>query len=549
LAQAARTQQAIAEVTAAMAAGRTVSEVAHAALDSAARAVAAPFGTLRIIDEVNGRWHFAATHGAAEELNREWQPHAEDMPAPLRIVLRTRRTLRVTRADYTRHYPDIADATAALGVEAIAYVPVFYDGKVSAVVSVGLSSRGADDGVAQAALEALGPIIGEALERARLFEANQSVALALQRALLEHVPLADDRVTVTARYRPASEDALVGGDWYDVVAMRRDRLALIVGDVVGHGVEAAATMGQLRSALTALVGGVDDLAAAVEHFEREARRSPGGISATCLVVMVDPSKEELVYVSAGHPPALLLSPDGDAIYLDDAQGPPLACSPIDRRRPIGRHTFPVGARIVLYTDGLIERRGEPIDVGLDRLRTVASGSRSASVDGLCDDVLAEMLSPDGNYDDVAVVAARLERADSRHFTRHVDDDAGAIASIRQALRAWLERWNIDNARLDAILVSASEALTNSLEHAYRVTGRGAIVLDAHCSDDKLEISVRDHGQWQPAISDPSRGHGLQVMRELADDVVLRPRTDGTSVTLIYRLSNRLQHRSAPIDSS
>jgi PAS domain S-box-containing protein len=539
LAQAAGLQETIAAVTAAMAAGRTITDVAQAAVVGAAESVGAPFGSLRVVDEASGRWQYAATFGVIEELNREWQPYAEDVPVPMRIVLRTRQTLTVTKDDFARHYPGIVDTTAALGVDAIVYAPVFHAGAVSAVMTIGL---GEDErefvDTARAVLEALGPIVGQALERARLFEANQSVAVTLQRALLEHVPLDDDRVAVAARYLPAAEDTLVGGDWYDVVALRRDRIALIVGDIVGHGVGAAAAMGQLRSALTAVVGAVDDLSVALEYFEREARRNAGGISATCLVLILDPGRHELEYVSAGHPPALLLSPGGGAVYLDEAQGPPLAISDIDRRRPVGRHRFEVGSTVLLYTDGLIERRQESIDVGLDRLRRAAESNDDGSVDLLCDRILEQLLASHHNRDDVALVAARLERADSQRFTRHIADDPSAITSVRHELETWLARQDVPAELVEAVLVGASEAMTNSFEHAYPVAGGGAIVLHARCHDYRLEISVRDHGKWRQQKVDPTRGRGLAVMRELADDLTVRPQNTGTSVTLVYRLQHR-----------
>ena len=132
----------------------------------------------------------------------------------------------------------------------------------------------------------------------------------------------------------------MGGDWYDFIELANDRIAVIVGDAVGHGVEATAAMGQLRSAAAGLALAVDDPAVLMEQLEHFARRTPSALCATCLVVIIDPAAERLQYVSAGHPPAVVLKPDGTTAVLDAEQGPPLAAGLIDRRRALRRARAP-----------------------------------------------------------------------------------------------------------------------------------------------------------------------------------------------------------------
>ncbi len=242
-------------------------------------------------------------------------------------------------------------------------------------------------------------------DRERLYQLEHHLAETLQRSMLGSDDIADSRLEVCARYIPAAELS-VGGDWYDTLPIAGGRIALVVGDAVGHGIEAVTAMGQLRSAMAALVNLASDPAAVLEALDQFAATLPRARSSTCLVLFIDPGAEEIVYSSAGHMPPIVVHPGRHADILADHQDPPLA---VKRHLP-RRNTvvpFPVNSVVLLYTDGLVERRNELVDVGLKRLIERVEGRVHPSMNELCDRVIKRLVSPDSQDDDVAMIAARL----------------------------------------------------------------------------------------------------------------------------------------------
>jgi serine phosphatase RsbU (regulator of sigma subunit)/CHASE3 domain sensor protein len=259
-------------------------------------------------------------------------------------------------------------------------------------------------------------------DRERLYRVEHELATTLQQAMLGRNSLEDDdRLEICAKYQPAVTQMSVGGDWYDVVALTDGAVGLIAGDVVGHGIDSATVMGQLRSALAALAVSGRGPAAALEALDEFAFTIPGARSATCVYAIVDPDRERLTYSCAGHMPPVLLEPDGAAQMLDHAQDPPLAATQRGRPRRTTTVEFPVGSMLLLYTDGLIERRSESIDHGFDRLVAEVDTRRDLAMAALCDELIAALLSGQNQRDDVAIVAARLLRATG---STRVETDAG-----------------------------------------------------------------------------------------------------------------------------
>ncbi|GAA1956559.1 hypothetical protein GCM10009838_10560 [Catenulispora subtropica] len=259
--------------------------------------------------------------------------------------------------------------------------------------------------VLEAELQTRARELQEANEHLRLAHAGErQVALALQEAMLPppHLGL---HHPVAVRYRPAVDQLNVCGDWYDLIDLSADRVAVSVGDVVGHGLAAAGVMGQLRSALSAASRVSAGPAQALDVLDTYARSVPGGENATAVSVIVDWEDNTLVYSTAGHPPAILVDADGSVRLLDAATDPPLGASPEHRARHQSAVTFTEDAVLLLYTDGLIERRGEDIDVGLARLVESAARHRRDSPARLADRLLGELLP--SATDDTAVVVLRL----------------------------------------------------------------------------------------------------------------------------------------------
>ncbi|MGW1913935.1 PP2C family protein-serine/threonine phosphatase [Streptomyces sp. NPDC002076] len=234
----------------------------------------------------------------------------------------------------------------------------------------------------------------------------REVALTLQESMLPALRPAG-RHQAAVRYRPAAEALNVAGDWYDLVDLPGDRIAVTVGDVVGHGLPAACVMGQLRSALTAACLVAEGPARALEVLGLYARTLDGAENTTVATAFIDWETGTITYSSAGHPPPALLQGDGTVEFLDQATDPPLAASPQHATRIQAATAFREGAVLALYTDGLIERRGEDIDSGLARLADSLARHRTDDPEALADAVLNDLLPPGGATDDTALVIVRL----------------------------------------------------------------------------------------------------------------------------------------------
>ncbi|KUN85683.1 PP2C family protein-serine/threonine phosphatase [Streptomyces griseoruber] len=248
----------------------------------------------------------------------------------------------------------------------------------------------------------------EVNERLRQSHARErQVALALQEAMLPARRQVGHR-HVAVRYRPAVGALNVCGDWYDLVDLvGGNRIGVSVGDVVGHGLEAAGVMGQLRSALSAASRVAEGPAEALNVLGRYAHVVDGAESATAVTTFIDFDRHTITYSSAGHPPPALVHPGGRVEFLDRATDPPLDARPTPVPRPQACAAYDHGATLVLYTDGLVERRQEDIDTGLNRLAEALARHRDADPETLADSVLLDLLPPGGATDDTALVVVRL----------------------------------------------------------------------------------------------------------------------------------------------
>ncbi|MFI0960596.1 PP2C family protein-serine/threonine phosphatase [Streptomyces sp. NPDC021080] len=245
--------------------------------------------------------------------------------------------------------------------------------------------------------------LNEELRQAHARE--RQVALTLQEAMLHSPHLARHRETAV-RYLPAGS-LNVCGDWYDVVDLPEDRFAVAVGDVVGHGLEAAAVMGMLRSALSAAVRAVERPAGALDVLGLYARDVEGALATTVVQAVVDTRARRIVYSSAGHPPAVLVHPDGTFDLLDQATDPPLGARPEPVPHPQAALPYTHGDTFVLYTDGLIEHPGEDIDDSLQRLTDALGRHARREPERLADALLANLGVSSSARDDVALIVIRL----------------------------------------------------------------------------------------------------------------------------------------------
>lgn len=363
--------------------------------------------------------------------------------------------------------------------------------------------------------------LGQGLQRVHLLDQQRETALALQNAILGPANLPSG---FAVRYQPATRPLQVGGDWYDVVDLDDGRIALVVGDCVGHGLAAATVMGQLRSACRALLLETPSPSAALVAMDQFATRLPGARCTTAFCAVLSPDTGELVYSSAGHPPPIVVFADGTTKLLDAAGATPLGLS-FDRSRPEHRETLPPRATVLLYTDGLVERRREPLDAGIARAVDLVQENRGSALDDLALQVMSR-LAPGGGYqDDVAVLLYRQPAPLEVEFPA----EASHLAPTRAALKGWLSQVGMDADEILKVLIATGEALANAIEHGHRRPTDGRISLRAIALADRVHVTIVDAGSWKPPVAAAHRGRGIALMRALMQDVTIQPRATGTTV--------------------
>jgi GAF domain-containing protein/anti-sigma regulatory factor (Ser/Thr protein kinase) len=408
------------------------------------------------------------------------------------------------------------------GIRSLLGVPLLIEGRVIGVMHVGsLTPRDftADE---RNLLQLAADRAALAIEQAVLYE-QRRVAEVLQRRLLPDELSGTTGLELASRYLPASGESL-GGDWYDAFVLPGGRIVVCVGDVVGHGLEAAAVMAQLRTALRAYAADGSDPAATVERVNRLMWRLGPTAMTTLAYTVIDPAAESLGLVNAGHPPPLIIGPDGEPDYLPLQGTLALGASPLANYR-CDAHPFPAGSTVVLYTDGLVERRGRSIDDGLEELRAIAR--KAGDLETLCT-TLVEQMVPGAAPDDIAIAAARLPKMSER-LSAHWPAEKEALAGVRQVLRRWLHTHGATEDETFDITVASQEACANAVEHAYG-PGRRTFEIEATYAAGRVRLVIRDEGRWR-APRGAHRGRGLPLMRALMEHVDVQHTDDGTTVVL------------------
>ncbi|MDQ2588334.1 SpoIIE family protein phosphatase [Saccharothrix yanglingensis] len=372
--------------------------------------------------------------------------------------------------------------------------------------------------------------LAQGLTRAHQIDQQRETAIALQRAILGPASLPEG---FAVRYEPAARPLEVGGDWYDTVLLPDGRIGIVVGDCVGRGLEAAAVMGQLRSACRALllqdVGPARTLMA-LDHF---AAGVPGAVCTTVFCGVLDPGTGHLVYSRAGHPPAILAHPDGTTRLLEDGGSTPLAVRP-GARRPEAECTLPPRATLLMYTDGLVERRRRPLTAGIDQAGEAVQEGRDTALDDLATQVMTRLAPADGYDDDVALLLYRHPAPLDLSFPA----EAAQLAPVRKSLRGWLNQCGLPPHTVQSVLIAAGEACANAVEHGHRHTPHDPVRLRAETLVGDLYLSVTDTGRWKTPRPDldQHRGRGVALMRALMQRVTITPGPAGTTVDMHLRIS-------------
>jgi serine phosphatase RsbU (regulator of sigma subunit)/anti-sigma regulatory factor (Ser/Thr protein kinase) len=386
----------------------------------------------------------------------------------------------------------------------------------------------------RALLNAAAQLIAQAAERARRFEAQHGTAQLLQRSMLpEHLPELET-FRIAARYDVGMDGNAAGGDFYDAFRLTDGRLAMVLGDVAGHDVRAAAVMGQVRAALRALaltdpappgvLAGLDRL---VGSLGAESRNEE--IFVTVVYGVLDPAEGTITLASAGHPPPVLRRAGvaGGSATAELVKVPPGAPLGLGGRWQTGQLQLEPGDSILMFSDGVVERRGHPLSEGLDALVAVAAAAASGDPRNLCS--LATAAVPGTTDDDVAVLAVERAVALSRSATMMVPAEPTGPSRVRQWMTTRLRDWSVPEPVIGAAILCTSELTTNALLHA----GTPAQVhIDLNA--ERLLVSVADTGTRGTVIrahadTMSSRGRGLGLIEDLSDSWGTDPTVRGTTV--------------------
>ena len=371
--------------------------------------------------------------------------------------------------------------------------------------------------------EGIAGYAGIALDNARLFGQHARLATELTRTMLPTVP-AIPGLDVVSRYLPAAIGPEVGGDWFDVIQLPVGRTGLVIGDVVGRGVAAAAVMGQIRTAVRSYALLDMPPADVLEHSCELAATIERDPFITCLYAVHDPVDDTLTVANAGHLPAVLLTPDGTARHVGERLGMPLGVGSRYRQETVA---FPPGSRLVLYTDGLVETRDRGITEGVDAL-VAALGDLVAAADqeAACDELI-ERLTKGQHNDDVALLYVHNTGVDRPMAALPLTGDVHDPAAARAFVTARLAEWGLSDLR-EAAVVIASELVTNAIVHA-----ESPICLRLHHNGGQLIIDVEDHGTALPRVFDASpdeaRHRGLAIVRAYAHRWGTRATAEGKVV--------------------
>ena len=521
--------------TAALARALTPQEVAATAAAQGAEALGASSAWVALLQEGTRTLELAHAAGHEPATRQRFASFSLDAELPLAHAARTVTPLWLESPDEIfGPYPRFAEVRPQ--AQAAALLPLSDDGVALGAIGLVFDHAHVFRPPDRDYLLALTRLCGQALGRARRYQAEHDLAATLQQALLpESLPEADG-LALAVRYLPATDGAFAGGDFYEAVQLGGGRLGIAVGDVVGHGPEAAAAMGQLRSALRAYALEGRAPARVLQLLSRYADGVAGARGATLVYAIVDPGARQLRFASAGHPPPLLVTAAGEPRYLEEARGVPL-----DRSLGFVYEdavvALPDFATLILYSDGAIERRGEPLDTGMGRLADAAVAGARLEPDALCS-ALLETLIDDSRplRDDVALLVARALPPLVAPLHLWFAARADQLAVVREAMRTWLASAGVETGDGELVVLAAGELCANSVEHAYPPGSDAAVeVALAREPGGVLTLVVRDRGRWRPPPADPGdRGRGLGIVRALMHTVDVDPGGEGTTVSVRYR---------------
>jgi serine phosphatase RsbU (regulator of sigma subunit)/anti-sigma regulatory factor (Ser/Thr protein kinase) len=414
------------------------------------------------------------------------------------------------------------------GIRSLLGVPLLVEGEVIGVLHVGtLTPREFHERDIEL-LQLVANRVSLSIERSRLMVQGR-IAATLQRSLLPRKLPQVPGLRMAGRYLPAADESAVGGDWYDVIELDNPCLGFVIGDVAGHGMAAATFMGQLRSAIRAYALDTSSPAEVLTKLAGFSDRMHSRM-ATVIYATLNLNTWEVRIARAGHPYPLLVRSDGSTTFLSDAGGPPLGT--------VSGHVYDeqsvslsAGETLLLYTDGLIERRGAHLSDGEDALVRVAT-SAPGEPELKCQAITTQLTEDAAIADDIAVLVVQTVGL-HQLLEVEVPAEPAQLATARHLVRRWVEANRGTDDDCAAFAIAVSEACANSIEHAYGPK-HATIELRASLVQGTATVSIRDHGTWREPRGG-NRGRGIQIMREFMDDVAIESDEGGTTVDLRRRL--------------
>jgi anti-sigma regulatory factor (Ser/Thr protein kinase) len=441
------------------------------------------------------------------------------------------------------HVP-VADASAIPdvlrehGFESVVLAPLRGRNGTHGQFVLASRSKGALNGNAQKLANVLALQLAGAMEQSLLFERTHRVADRLQRALLPDSfpqPLGTE---FHAAYRPASDEAEIGGDWYDAFSLPDGRVAISLGDVAGHGLEAATVMGEIRQAMRSSAVGEHSPSAVLNHINSviNLRKSIGMV--TAIFGYYDPNSRELTYAVAGHPPPIIAIAGGFSGFLPGG-GMPLG---VDAKINASDWTISLPPRsfVMFYTDGMTEH-SRNIIAGEQQLLDASVRAFEMDPENPALAVQERIFDATVNRDDAATLT--LSCADGPlpgaiHFSA-----VPLVAPIaRSFLHRFCDEYELSNSQRFSLITAVGEAVANAVEHAYRGEATGEVILRARADEETISVEVEDHGRWRPFQRREERGRGIVLMHELMDHVRITSAQNKTMITLIM---NRREQERAP----
>jgi serine phosphatase RsbU (regulator of sigma subunit)/anti-sigma regulatory factor (Ser/Thr protein kinase)/anti-anti-sigma regulatory factor len=377
------------------------------------------------------------------------------------------------------------------------------------------------------------------------YQQTHDVITALQRELLPAGLPVLPGLQVAASYLLADADTAAGGDWYDAVVRPDGTVALIVGDVVGHGVTASGVMGQLRAVLQDRLGGGTDIAEALAAADRFARRLPAAHATTVCLALVQPADGTVAYCTAGHPPPLVISAGGQTRYLPGTGGTPLGTS---GSFPVSTGRLDPGDLILLYSDGILERPGRSLPGSTAELAHVAADSAAGralhdpdatAAERVCTQTVELLVRATGHTDDITLLAAqRVGPPGELDLT--LAAEPSSLRRSRIEIAGWLAGLGATEQDVFALQHAFGELLTNAVEHAFDAGARPERpVVRMHAElgpEGRVEATITDQGRWREPARRSVRGRGLALTAQLVESVRVDPTPAGTVAVVRHPLT-------------